>query len=195
MSAGEMPADVRRLADQARGVETPAPAREHNGEAPTSLIADLREQHRRIRRRKHTVIELPYGLWAGKLAVRYRLLDDDGLGKMLRAVQTAEGEQLLEANADILISACVEVLARRDTDQPWGPLVDDEHLRFEPRLAELLELGGADSARQVLYALYGGRTEGALAINDQAASYIAWAQGKTPEVVSELEGESHPARS
>lgn len=191
-------ADIPDLPDPTTGVTAgrgpggpePEPATNGHDEPPGSLIAELRAQHRRIGQRKNTIIELPYGLWAGKLAVRYHLLDERALSRMMKAVQTAEGEALLEANADILIGGCDEVVARRDTDEPWGPIVPGEHFKFDQRLAEALQLGPADGARQVLYGLYGGRVEGALAINDQAGDYIAWAQGKTPEVVSELEGES-----
>ena len=184
------PAAGVTAADAAPGPQEPPVAANGHADPPGSLIAELRAQHRRLEQRKTTVIEFPYGLWAGKLAVRYRLLDERALTRMLKAVQTAEGEALLEANADILIGGCDEVIARRDTDEPWGPIVPGEHFKFDRRLADALQLGPGDTARQVLYGLYGGRIEGALAINDQAAAYIAWAQGKTPEVVSELQGES-----
>jgi hypothetical protein len=163
-----------------------------NGDAPPgSLLADLRAQQHRLAQRKHTIIEFPYGLWAGKLAARYRLLDERALGRTLKAIQTAEGDALLEANADILVSACDEVLGRRDTDEPWGEIVPDERFRFDKPLANALGLH-AETARQVLYALVGGRVEGAGAINDMSSQYVAWWQGKTPEVVSDLRGESGP---
>jgi hypothetical protein len=167
----------------------PAPAA-GNGEAPSSLIADLRAQHQRITRRTYTTIEFPPGLWAGKLAVRYRYLDEKAIGRMLQLVNLADDPAVvLEANTDIMIAGCAEVLGRRDLDEEWGSVVPGERLRFEPRLAELLQLDAKD-ARGVVHALFGGRIKGAIAIGAHATKYINWLQGEAPGVAETLEGES-----
>jgi hypothetical protein len=196
----EIPDEAAAILERARadGVDVAGPpppddvASTSNGDAPAgSLLADLRAQQQRLAQRKHTIIEFPYGMWGGKLAARYRLLDERALGRMLRAIQNADGEALLDANADILISACDEVLARRDAGEQWGPIVDGQRFRFDKQLADALEVH-AETARQVLYILVGGRVEGAGAINDMSAQYVAWWQGKTPEVANDLRGELGP---
>jgi hypothetical protein len=196
----EIPSEAAAILERARAdgvdvagapVDVASPPTTNGDAPPGSLLADLRAQQHRLARRKHTIIEFPYGMWAGKLAARYRLLDERALDRMLRAVQTAEGEALLEANADILVGACDEVLGRRNTDEPWGEIIPGERFRFDKPLADALGLH-AETARQVLYALVGGRIGGAGAINDLSGQYVAWWQGKTPEVVDDLRGESGP---
>jgi hypothetical protein len=160
-----------------------------NGEAaPGSVLAGLREQHRRIAARTSTIIELPF--WQGKLATRYHYLDERVLGRMLSMVTGATDPMVaLEANTDLLIGGCDEVLARRDQGEPWGPVVEGERLRYDRRLAELLQLD-ASTARETVHALFGGRIQGAMAIGKHAANYIEWLQGETPGVVESLQGES-----
>jgi hypothetical protein len=193
----EIPDEAAELLERARadelGEEEEPPASSSNGHgaAPGSLIAGLRAQQRQIAKGRTTIIEFPRGLWAGKLAARYQLLDERALNRLRRVTQTADADELLDANADVLISACLEVLARRDTSEPWGPIIEGERLRFDRQLGEALELD-ADTARQVLYALCGGRIEGAGVVNSLSADYVSWWQGATPEVVDELAGESRP---
>jgi hypothetical protein len=196
----EIPAEAAAILERARlagdAPEIPAelspiePPATGNGEAPSSLIADLRAQHQRIIRRTHTTIELPHGLWAGKLAVRYHYLDERAIDRMLKLVNSADDPAVvLEANTDIMIAGCEEIVARRDTEDDWGLVVPGEHLRFEPRLAELLQLDASD-ARGVVHALFGGRIKGAIAIGAHATKYINWLQGEAPGVAETLEGES-----
>jgi hypothetical protein len=155
--------------------------------APGSVLAGLREQQRRIAARTHTTIELPF--WQGKLATRYHYLDERVLGRMLTMVSTAADPMVaLEANTDLLVGGCDEVLARRDEGEPWGPIVEGEHVRYDRRLAELLQLD-ATTAREVVAAVFGGRVRGAMAIGAHAARYIEWLQGTAPEVVESLQGE------
>jgi hypothetical protein len=198
----ELPPEAAAVLERARAtgadipeVPTAAPAPASNGEPPSSLIADLRVQHQRITRRTYTTIEFPPGLWAGKLAVRYRYLDEKAIGRMLQLVNLADDPAVvLEANTDIMIAGCAEVLGRRDLDEEWGSIVPGEHLRFEPRLAELLQLEATD-ARGVVHALFGGRIKGAIAIGAHATKYINWLQGEAPGVAETLEGESPAAGS
>jgi hypothetical protein len=190
----EIPDEAAALLERARAdeLDEEEPAVSSNGHGdPSSLIAGLRAQQRQIAKRRTTIIEFPRGLWAGKLAARYHLLDERALSRLQRAIQNADSEQLLDANADVLISACQEVLGRRDTSEPWGQIIDGEQLRFDRQLGEALELD-AVTARQVLFALCGGRIEGAGAVNALSAEYLSWWQGATPEVVEELAGESRP---
>ena len=164
-----------------------------NGEPPSSLIAGLREQHRRIAQRTSVLIELP--LWQGKLAARYHYLDERSLGRLIRQITNSDDPSvILQANTDLLIGGCEELLARRDEQDEWGPPIEGEHVRYDTRLADALQLPlEQDSARGVVHALFGGRVRGAMAIGAHAQRYIEWLQGQAPEVAEQLQGES-PSR-
>jgi hypothetical protein len=164
-----------------------------NGEPPSSLIAGLREQHRRIEQRTSVLLELP--LWEGKLACRYHYLDERSLDRLIRRITGSDDPATIRgANADLLIGGCDELLARRDEDDDWGPIIEGEHLRYDTRLAELLQLPlEQDSARGVVDALFGGRVRGAMALGAHAQQYIEWLQGQAPEVAEQFRGESPSA--
>lgn len=171
--------------------EPDLPPQEPNGEAPSSLIAGLREQHRRIAQRKTVLLELP--LWEGKLAARYRYLDERSLQRILRLAGSSNNDPhvLLQANTDLLVGACDELLARRDDGEEWGPIFDDGPVRYEKRLTDALHLElETDTARSVVHVLFGGRTRGAMAIGAHVQQLIEWLQGQVPEVAEELQGES-----
>ena len=160
-----------------------------NGEAPNSLIAGLRAQHRRIGAEKTTTIPLPW--WDGKLGVRFHYLDDRGFDRLLEiASGNGTPAQIKRANRDLVIAGCDEVVARADTGDEWGPVLEGERLRFDRRLADLLELGPTESARQVLEALWDEPVKAAMAIGEVAGQYSTWLRGQAPEVAESLKGES-----
>jgi hypothetical protein len=205
----ETPEEIRSVLDRARGDMpelaglTPSAGlaqaaidagiapdpRAGNGQAPNSLIAGLREQHRRIGLAKTTTIPLPW--WDGKLGVRFHYLDDRGFDRLLE-IATGSGtpEQIKRANRDLVIAGCDEVVARADTGEEWGPLVEGERLRFDARLAELLQLRAGDSARSVLEALWDDPVKAQLAIGQIAGDYSTWLRGQAPGVAERLAGES-----
>lgn len=160
-----------------------------NGEAPSSLIAGLRAQHRRIGLAKTTTIPLPW--WQGKLGVRFHYLDDRGLDRLLE-IASGQGTpaQIKRANRDLVIAGCDEVVARTDDGEEWGPVLDGERRRFDQRLAELLQLGPTDSARQVLERLWDDPVRADVAIGEVAGQYSTWLRGQAPEVATSLQGES-----
>lgn len=160
-----------------------------NGEAPSSLIAGLRAQHRRIGLEKTTTIPLPW--WDGKLGVRFRYLDDRGFDRLLEiASGSGSPEMIRRANRDLVIAGCDEVVARADSGEEWGPVIEGERVRFDRTLADALQLGPADSARQVLFALWDDPVRAAMAVGEIAGQYSTWLRGQAPEVAKSLEGES-----
>jgi hypothetical protein len=160
-----------------------------NGEAPNSLIAGLRAQHRQIGLSKTTTVALPW--WDGKLGVRFHFLDDRGFDRLLEiAVGGGSPAQIRRANRDLVIAGCDEVVARKEAGDDWGPLVEGERLRFDKRLAELLQLRPTESAREVLEALWDDPIRANLAIGEVAGRYSDWLRGQAPEVAEHLQGES-----
>jgi hypothetical protein len=186
---GRLPSGAPGEPEAEPELELPAPAL--NGEPPSSLIAALREQHRRIGERKSVVLELPG--FDGKLAARYHYLDERSLKRVLRLIQQSDDPgAILQANTDLLIGGCEEILARRTDEEEWGPLVDGEVIRYDERLGELLGFK-TSSAREVVWALFHGRIRGALAIGAHSQRYVEWLQGQASEVAEDLTGESPSA--
>jgi hypothetical protein len=200
MSTADLPEGARELYDRVRGelpglAEAPRPIETVDAEPASSLIAELRAQHARIARRTHTTIELPRGLWAGKLAVRYRYPDERSFDRLVtNAVNANDSQSQARANVDLMIAGCEEVVGRADDGDAWGPIIDGERVRYDKRLSDALGLG-VDSARDVVYALFAppgadARVKAAMAIGAHADLYVKWLQGETPEVVEALSGES-----
>jgi hypothetical protein len=186
---GDMP-ELGGLTDRPGAIEPePAPAPHANGEAPNSLIGALREQHRRIGLEKATTIPLPW--WDGKLGIRFRYLDDRGFDRLLEvAAGNGSPAQIKRANRDLVIAGCEEVVARADSDEAWGPLIEGQRMRLDRDLADALKLGPTESARQVLEALWDGNVKAQLAIGEVAGQYSDWLRGQAPEVAERLQGES-----
>jgi hypothetical protein len=186
---GEMP-ELGGLTDRPGTIEPEsAPAPHANGEAPNSLIGALREQHRRIGLEKATTIPLPW--WDGKLGIRFRYLDDRGFDRLLEvAAGNGSPAQIKRANRDLVIAGCEEVVARADSDEAWGPLIEGQRMRLDRDLADALKLGPTESARQVLEALWDGNVKAQLAIGEVAGQYSDWLRGQAPEVAERLQGES-----
>jgi hypothetical protein len=185
---GEMP----ELAGHPPPAEQPTEAFEavSNGDAPGSVIAALRAQHRKIARRRTTVIELPRGLWNGLMAVRYHHVDDRTYRRLAQAAEETDPSRNRAINADVLIAACDEVLGRTDENADWGPLEDGRVFRFDPELAAALQLGEVKGARGVVYRLFGETPEEATApLARHAFRFGEWLSGEAPEVAEQLQGE------
>jgi hypothetical protein len=191
----QTPDQARALLDQARAElpelgGSPPVAAHSNGDAPPgSLIAELRQQRRRIAARTSKVFELP--LWEGKLGVRLRYSDEKDHDRLVKVVMASDDPAVLSrANLDLVIAGCVEVLARVDDADEWGPLVEGERMRFDARLAEVLGLGPVTSARGVLVALFDTPAKAQWAIGALSTEYAQWLRGEAPEVAEALRGES-----
>lgn len=163
----------------------PEPAGNGHGPPPDSLIAELRAQHDRIARRRSEVFALP--LWDGKLGARLRYSDEGDFNRLVKAAAASADNPaaLMRANANLLIAGCEEVLGRADDSGPWVPLIDGERLRFDARLADVLQLGPVTGARDVLVALFHGPERAQWAIGRLSREYFEWLTGEAPEVADE----------
>ena len=156
------------------------------------------------RRRKEIAAELfldlPIPRWdEPQIWVRYRPMT---LAELRKVVSSAEpknnqgggkpkksstSEAVLMANRDLVIACCMGVYAVQDgqkfslhpegKDRPWT--------KFDPHLAEVLEVEGEFTARKVVDAIF--HTEGDLVSHvDQLAAWTGFTRNETPD---ELEGE------
>jgi hypothetical protein len=190
---GELPPQAQAMLDRARAdlPEPDAAPASSNGDAPPgSLIAGLREQHRRIAARTSHVFELP--LWQGKLGIRLRYSDEKDHARLIKVVTTSDNDPAIlnRANFDLVIAGTVEIVARVDEADEWGPLVDGETIRLDARLAELLKLGPCPTARAVLTALFDTPAKANWAVGRLSGEYVQWLTGEAPEVAEQFAGES-----
>lgn len=158
---------------------------------PDSKIAELRRQRERIQAKRSTVLSLPH--WEEKLGVKLRFADEAQFKKLLRAAGTGDDPiRALRANSNLLIAGCIEVLCRADESDDWEAIVEGESLRFDERLAEVLELGPVKSARDVLIALFGAQ-KAPWAIARLSGRYSDWLMGEEAQEAASEVGESSSA--
>lgn len=98
--------------------------------------------------------------------------------------------------ADLLISACDEVVARKTRTSPWEPLArDGEPTQLDDRLADMLgwvpdpesPLG---PARQLVQSLFDKVPAPEMAVSRAVGEYLMWCQGEDVDVEEELLGEA-----
>ena len=160
-----------------------------NGEAPSSLIAGLRAQHRQIGLEKTTTIPLPW--WDGKLGVRFRYLDDRGFDRLLEiASGSGSPEMIRRANRDLVIAGCDEVVARADSGEEWGPVIEGERVRFDRTLAERSSSAPPTAPAKYLSALWDDPVRAAMAVGEIAGQYSHVAAGPGAGGRQSLQGES-----
>lgn len=120
----------------------------------SSALDQLRAKYQEIAARETVEIPLPH--FAGDLVARYRLLDQrhDIAPILKRAEKLPEAERELAASADLLIAACVGLIARQPDDS-MEELVDGqgEPIVYDHRLADGLGIE-AQNPRQLLHHLF-----------------------------------------
>lgn len=122
----------------------------------------------------------------GRLVVRYAPVPWKVVAKMqaLTDRPDPDGARLLNANCDVLIAACREVLYRDDDGELASVDPTGDTRGFDPRLAELLGIE-ADTAREVVRGVFPSYT--ALAI--QAGEVFDWTQTADEEADDVIVGE------
>lgn len=126
--------------------------------------------------------------YSGLLAIRYRSISDREMERYAARIQK-ENDAGIRAGYDLLIEACEAILVRMETDQEFEILEDDDgdRVRFDIRLAEFLGVE-ASSARETVAAIFSPEGVQSLAAFDQAASVLAWLQGKSADIDPALLG-------
>jgi hypothetical protein len=163
---------------------------EGNGQPPPgSVLAALQAQ-----RAEHQAVQRVYDLavpgYRGLLVLRLGPVPASQLSRIMdRATTGKSPERSFNANADLLVAACTEVLARARTSDPFVPLLgrDDEPVKLDARLAELLQLPET-RARGLVRALFEGANSPDMALATAAGEYAEWASGAAEEELEESLG-------
>ena len=106
-----------------------------------------------------------------------------------RAERSNSPDAETNANADLLINGCQDILARANADDDLAPIDDREATTIGKRLAELLKLDDS-SARATLVDLFRAAPSPDLAIGVAAGEYVQWMRSGNQEIDETLLGES-----
>jgi hypothetical protein len=168
--------------------DTPA-----NGTPPLSVLERLKARRGELAETRTFDLEVPGT--GGLLVLRLGVLPRQRLAALTQRATKGGAEADLNLNADTLIAATRNVLARNHRDDPLTPIDPDpaNPVRIDERLAAMLGLPEATRARQVLDAVFGLAPSPDLAIGVSAGQYLEWASAADSELDEEFVGESQAA--
>lgn len=172
-------------------------------QAGESVLDHLARKRRELAGRETRQVTKLIPGWDGALAVRYRY-PDGGADVIIAAVQRAQAsskpEAIRNANTDILVACCHEIVGRKPGGE-WERL-DPENpspVRFTARLAGLLGIDVPDGikspARFICRSVFSpqahetGVYEGDIALSTQAGALVNWLNGGEQAGDEALEGE------
>jgi hypothetical protein len=158
-----------------------------------SALADLRARHEAVKQETHVDLDIPgYG---GELVCRYVVMpwtENERLLKKGARTEEYDG-QVLDAMCDRLIAACKEFLVRQDGK--LVPLDDTKPVRYEPRLAEALNVDPGDppDTRTILKGVFAlpqpDEQRVPYVISGHDDEYLAWLTGGIERADEEFQGE------
>jgi hypothetical protein len=161
-----------------------------NGSAPLSVLDRLKKQRNVIAETRTVDIGVPG--FAGLLVLRLGVLPRKKLAEITTraAKPDISADELFNLNADTLINACREVLARNSRDEPLRSIdPDGETVKIDTHLARLLGMPDATRSREVVQVLFGAVPSPELAVGVATGEYMTWASSANDELDEEFQGE------
>jgi hypothetical protein len=159
-----------------------------NGAVPLSVLERLKERRSEIATAYTFDLEVPGT--GGLLVLQLVPLPRQRLSALTsRATKSTSPEVDLNLNADTLIAATRDVLARNRREDALMPLDPEEPTRIDEKLAGMLGLPEASRAREVLTAVFAMAPSPELAIGVSVGRYLEWATGAEAEIEEEFSGE------
>lgn len=163
------------------------------GTVADNALSRLREQHAELRRERTLDLRVPG--WSGMLIARYTPVRAGEMRKLSARITKLAGQDTPEADltaaADIIVTACKEMLIRSD-DGELKLLADeaglDAPVRYDKQLAEILGFE-AESAREVVYNVFPQFPDGGViesTVNAHAAEIAEWIANVDAEVATDL---------
>lgn len=137
--------------------EDPEAEQSSNGhDDRANLLGVLRQVHQESKAKDYKLdLEVP-GM-QGLMMLRFRPYNTgkaerkaDALRKRMEAGEPI----LLDAACDTLADSCAEVFVRKSRDLKWEPLDDEDPVKLDARLGELLQFSGATTPRKVVKQLF-----------------------------------------
>jgi hypothetical protein len=163
-------------------------AGEGNGSVPLSVLDRLKARRSEIAAEHVLDLEVPGT--GGLLVLQLVPLPRQRLSALTsRATRSTSPEVDLNLNADTLIAATRDVLARNRREDELMPLDPQAATRIDEKLAGFLGLPEATRAREVLAAVFALAPSPELAIGVSVGRYIEWATGAETEIEEDFSGE------
>jgi hypothetical protein len=133
-------------------------AAENGRKEDSAVLGQLRKKRNAVQPFGKTVtLEVPG--YDHCLGIEYVYIDADvteeignRVAKELRPLN-GKGENFL-SSIETLLAACKQVMIRESANEPWRPIDTSRPVRFESKLAELLDFD-ADDAREVCIGVFG----------------------------------------
>lgn len=158
---------------------------ERRSEPVASPLDRIKGRRAELLQDRHVDLAIPgYG---GDLVGRFRPVEWEELRKIaLRVDQSKDPRRELEGQATTLIKACRGIYIRQDGK--LVPIGDDDlaPVRFDKRLAELLDIEEVDTALGVLFSVFAND----LAVTTVHNRLAVWMDRSDEEVDEDLLGES-----
>ena len=158
-------------------VEPPAGSGAQHKEEDGTLLSSLRDKRNKIGSERHLELEIPG--YDGELVVRYQPIPWEEAKRITERLENSKNPRKeLYAQADVLIRACEEVLARVEGKlvplSTVFPEVGGEPIKFDSRLAKALGfevVNGSEGRSAVL-----GAFNNDLAVSKQQQDVMEWIQ-------------------
>jgi hypothetical protein len=175
--------------------EIGTPPTVETGDRYGGALGRIRAQRKAIAGKEHLVLRVPD---YDDLQIRYRLMSERATEEIQKKIEAAQrsgtAKKNIDAVADFIIAACDAIMVR--VGDGFEVLVDenDQKVRFDNRLAEVLGIGEVDEARKIVLETFSPEGEDGLRRNpdamiDQVEAVIAWRKGREYEIDSALLGE------
>jgi len=154
-----------------------------------SQFERLRQKRKAIADRKE--VDLPIPGYNNELVATYKMLPWEQIRAIIRRMEKSKGvgdRRELYAQADTLVEACTQIRYRdpsRPVDDQLIPLIEGETVRYDEKLAEVLDFPYA-RPRQCLLETF----KNDFAISVHHGELIEWMQGAEDETDQEFVGES-----
>lgn len=153
-----------------------------------SFLERVRARRAEQRAERHIDIDLPgYG---GDVVLRFGPVSWEVVQQVAdRAQKGKDPRRMLNAQADLLIAACREVLVRVDGEV--GPIVEGETVRFDAQLGAALGIPADDArtARSVLFEAFSLANAPDIAVAGVAVELQQWMGETDAEIDQALLGE------
>lgn len=165
---------------------------DENGSVPASILDALRERRREQVADRYFDLDVPG--YRGQLVLRCRPIRGQVFTRLRERMERSRSpERDFNLNADTLIAACSEVLARARVEDPLLVLATDgEPIKLGKQLGQLLDVPST-SARDVVREVFHGAPSPELAVGAAAGRYMSWATALDAETDDDYLGESPAA--
>lgn len=164
---------------------------ESNGHQPGGSALDrLRARRVELQKDRTTILDIPG--WQGMLVGQFRPVPWDDLKKIAKRAEKMSNNPRVEliAQTDTILAATDMLMVREDGELTPMHELDEvdypEPIRFDAKLAEILELGEVKSARNALWRVFNND----LAVTAFHNELMEWQRNADEEVDEEMLGEA-----